>query len=73
MHIIAAADSFKGTLSSLEAGTIIKEAALSVYPGSSVEVLPLADGGRRDGGSGASLHSGRKGISFCKRSSGQSC
>lgn len=45
MHIIAAADSFKGTLSSLEAGTIIKEAALSIYPGSSVEVLPLADGG----------------------------
>lgn len=45
MHIIAAADSFKGTLSSLEAGTIIKEAALSVYPGSSVEVLPMADGG----------------------------
>lgn len=45
MHIIAAADSFKGTLFSLEAGTIIKEAALSVYPGSSVEVLSLADGG----------------------------
>lgn len=45
MHIIIAADSFKGTLSSLEAGTVIKEGALSVFPGSSIEVLPMADGG----------------------------
>ena len=45
MHIIIAADSFKGTLSSLEAGNVIKEAALSVFPGSSIEVLPMADGG----------------------------
>ncbi|WP_299141883.1 glycerate kinase [uncultured Dialister sp.] len=45
MHIIIAPDSFKGTLSSLEAGTIIKEAARSVFPASSVDVLPMADGG----------------------------
>lgn len=45
MHIIIAPDSFKGTLSSLEAGTIIKEGALSVFPSSSIEVLPMADGG----------------------------
>lgn len=45
MHIIIAPDSFKGTLSSLEAGTIIKEAALSAFPVSSVDVLPMADGG----------------------------
>lgn len=32
MHIIIAADSFKGTLSSLEAGNVIKEGALSVFP-----------------------------------------
>lgn len=45
MHIIIAPDSFKGTLSSLEAGTIIKEAALSAFPVSSVDVLPMVDGG----------------------------
>ena len=45
MHIIIAADSFKGTLSSLEAGNVIKEGALSVFPSSSIEVLPMADGG----------------------------
>lgn len=45
MHIIIAADSFKGTLSSLEAGNVIKEGALSVFPGSFIEVLSMADGG----------------------------
>ncbi len=45
MKIIVAMDSFKGSLSSLEAGEAVRSAALSVFPESEVIVLPLADGG----------------------------
>ena len=45
MKTIIAMDSFKGCLSSLDAGNTIKEAILSRYPSDSVEVFPLADGG----------------------------
>lgn len=45
MHIIIAADSFKGTLSSRQAGDIVKRAALAVFPQCRAEVLPMADGG----------------------------
>lgn len=61
MHIIIAPDSFKGTLSSLEAGTIIKEAALSAFPVSSVDVLPMADGGE---GTVAFLRGRGKGMPY---------
>lgn len=45
MHILLAPDSFKGTLSSLEAGHILEEAVLSLYPQWETEVVPMADGG----------------------------
>ena len=45
MHIVVAIDSFKGSLTSLEAGLAVKEAALSLCPNAQVTVCPLADGG----------------------------
>ncbi len=45
MNIVIAVDSFKGSLSSMEAGTVIKNAVKKVMPDASVRVCPLADGG----------------------------
>lgn len=45
MKIVIAPDSFKGSLSSYEAGAAIKDAAFYVMPDSDISVLPLADGG----------------------------
>lgn len=45
MNIVIAVDSFKGSLSSMEAGTVIKNAVRKVMPDASVRVCPLADGG----------------------------
>lgn len=45
MKVVVAIDSFKGSLSSIEAGNAIKEGILSVDESAQVEVLPLADGG----------------------------
>lgn len=45
MHIVVATDSFKGSLSSLQAGTAIKEGIWQILPTASVTVRPLADGG----------------------------
>lgn len=45
MNILIAPDSFKGSLSSLQAGTTIKSAFLEVIPDANIEVVPMADGG----------------------------
>ena len=45
MKIVIAMDSFKGSMSSLEAGNTAKEGILSLFPEADIEVLPLADGG----------------------------
>lgn len=45
MNIVIAPDSFKGSLSALEAGTVIKKAFLEVIPNATVAVIPMADGG----------------------------
>lgn len=45
MKIIVAIDSFKGSLTSLEAGEAIKNGVLRAIPGAEVCVRPLADGG----------------------------
>lgn len=45
MNIVVAVDSFKGSLSSLEAGTVIKNVIKHVMPDARVRVCPLADGG----------------------------
>ena len=45
MKIVVAIDSFKGSLSSLQAGNAVKEAVLGLHPDATVVVKPLADGG----------------------------
>ena len=45
LEIVAALDSFKGSLSSVEAGNAVAQGILRVYPEAHVHVLPLADGG----------------------------
>lgn len=45
MKYVIAMDSFKGNLSSLEAGSIVREGILSVAPEADVQVVPIADGG----------------------------
>lgn len=45
MNIVIAIDSFKGSLSSLQAGAAVKDGALAVFPDAEVIIRPLADGG----------------------------
>ena len=45
MRVVAAIDSMKGSLSSVEAGNAAKEGVLRVYPEADVTVHPVADGG----------------------------
>jgi len=45
MEIVVAVDSFKGSMTSLEAGDAIKNGVLNVDPHSNVRIFPLADGG----------------------------
>lgn len=45
MNIVIAIDSFKGSLSSLQAGNAVKDAILRLDSGTSVVIKPLADGG----------------------------
>ena len=45
MKVVTAMDSFKGSLTSLEAGNAVRDGILAVCPDADVTVLPLADGG----------------------------
>lgn len=45
MNVVIAIDSFKGSLSSIEAGNAVKEAVLKADSEAAVQVCPLADGG----------------------------
>ena len=45
MKIVIAMDSFKGSMTSLQAENAVKEGFLNVDPDLDIEVLPLADGG----------------------------
>lgn len=45
MKVVVALDSFKGSLSSMEAGRAVKAGILAAIPDASVVVKPLADGG----------------------------
>lgn len=45
MKIFVAVDSFKGSMGSIEAGKIIKEAIIEEIPEAEVKISPLADGG----------------------------
>ncbi len=45
MNVVVAIDSFKGSLSSIEAGNAVREAILKIHSDADVKVLPMADGG----------------------------
>ncbi|MGO5131887.1 glycerate kinase family protein [Mitsuokella jalaludinii] len=45
MKTVIAIDSFKGCISSMEAGKVLQQAIRSVYPEDTTVVFPLADGG----------------------------
>lgn len=45
MNVVIAIDSFKGSLSSLEAADAVREGIWRAHPKASVTILPLADGG----------------------------
>ena len=45
MKVVAAIDSMKGSLSSVQAGSAAKEGVCRVYPEAEVVVRPVADGG----------------------------
>ena len=45
MKIVIAIDSFKGCMSSIEAGLAVRDGILRVYPDADIIVKPLADGG----------------------------
>ena len=45
MKVVVAIDSFKGSMSSMEAGEAIKRGILKAVPKANVVVRPLADGG----------------------------
>ncbi|MBO5788913.1 MAG: glycerate kinase [Clostridia bacterium] len=57
MNVVVAIDSFKGSLSSLEAGQAVKDAVLACVPSPNVTVCPMADGGE---GTVEALSQGRK-------------
>ncbi len=45
MNVVVAIDSFKGSMSSIEAGEAIKKGIQTVFPEADVLVMPVADGG----------------------------
>jgi glycerate kinase len=45
MKVVIASDSFKGTLTSAEAGAAMREGVLQIWPDADVCVVPIADGG----------------------------
>lgn len=45
MNVIIAIDSFKGSLSSIQAGNAIKDGVKTVFPDAEVYISPIADGG----------------------------
>lgn len=45
MKVVVAVDSFKGSMTSMEAGIAVKKGILAVHPKAKVIVKPLADGG----------------------------
>lgn len=67
MKIVIAIDSFKGSLTSLEAGEAVKRAAQKVFPQCDINVFPLADGGE---GTASAIAVSRGGKRVCLGVSG---
>ncbi|MBQ8523141.1 MAG: glycerate kinase [Clostridia bacterium] len=62
MNIVAVIDSFKGSLTSMEAGTAVSEGIAKALPDSIVSVFPVADGGE---GTVDALTDGGRGEKVC--------
>ena len=45
MNVVVAIDSFKGSMTSMQAGESAKKGIMYAYPDANVDVMPLADGG----------------------------
>ena len=45
MKVIIAIDSFKGSLTSIEAGRAVQESLLQIHPDWDTDIIPIADGG----------------------------
>ena len=45
MKVIIAIDSFKGSLTSTEAGQAVQESILRIHPDWETDIIPIADGG----------------------------
>lgn len=45
MRIVISPDSFKGSISAIDAGVVMKEGFQSVLPDAHIDVIPMADGG----------------------------
>ena len=45
MKVIIAIDSFKGSLTSTEAGKAVEESILQIHPDWQTDIIPIADGG----------------------------
>ena len=45
MNVVIAMDSFKGSLTSFEAGKAVREGLLKAIPKANVHICPMADGG----------------------------
>ena len=67
MKVVVAIDSFKGSLSSMEAGQVIAEGVKRVYQNAEIVVRPLADGGE---GTVEALVEGMGGIFVTKEVTG---
>ena len=67
MKVVISIDSFKGSLTSREAGMAAKEGILRACPSSEVNVYPLADGGRRNCGSTGGWYGRGNAVSDCNR------
>ncbi len=67
MRVVTLIDSFKGSISSIEAGEAAARGVRAVYPDAEVDVLPLADGGE---GTVDALVTGCKGEFVCAEVTG---
>ena len=63
--ILVAVDSFKGSMTSLEAGNAIKKGIKSILPDTEVRVRPVADGG--EGTTDALIYGSQQRAMLCDR------
>ena len=60
MNVVIAIDSFKGSMTSLEAGESASAGIRRIYPDADIAIRPLADGGRFDAWLWRHMHTGMR-------------